>query len=299
MSESPMSRRRFLGASLATAATIGLPKQTAAAGTSSDKHICAFIKYVQSLSYDDMAEAIAELGFDGIESTVRGRGHVLPERVEEDLPKQVEAVRREGIDVTLITTDVRSVDQPLTQRVLRTAADLGVKKYRMGFYIYDPQRDIQPQLSTIRERFKELADLNRELGITAVYQNHAGAQYVGAPIWDLGELLRDIPADEIGMAFDIRHATVEGGLAWPLHYRRMAPHVGAVVVKDFDWQASSPRHVPLGQGRVDKRFFQLHRESGIDCPISLHVEYLGGSGAKENLAALKRDLAVLRKWAAV
>lgn len=293
-----IDRRVFLGGAMATAGAVAFSSRMAAAATPSANRpdLCAFIKFVQSLSYDEMAASIADIGFDGIESTVRNGGHVAPERVEDDLPKQMEAVKNHGLDITIMTTDVLGVDQPLTEKVLRTGAGLGIKKYRMGFYRYDADRNIMKQLAELRPRVQELAALNRELGITAVYQNHCGAQYVGAPIWDMQYLLADIPVSEIGVAFDIRHATVEGGLAWPLHYDIMKPHVGAVFAKDFQWVGKKPEHVPLGEGRVDSKFFQMHEESGIDCPISLHVEYLKNGDAQENLAALRRDFGTLKQW---
>ena len=42
--------------------------------------ICAFEKFLQDLSYDELADTIAELGFVGIEATVRNKGHVLSVR---------------------------------------------------------------------------------------------------------------------------------------------------------------------------------------------------------------------------
>ena len=293
-----LDRRKFLGASVAAAAAVGFTGNPLLAAEKSAKRppICAFIKFVQSLNYNDMAASVADIGFDGIESTVRKKGHVLPERVEQDLPKQLEAVKKHGMDITIMTTDVVSVDQPLTEKVLRTGASLGIKKYRMGFHRYDPNRGVMQQLDEIRPQMKELAAFNRELGLTAVYQNHCGANFVGAPLWDIKYLLQGIPANEIGVAFDIRHATIEGGLAWPLHYDIMKPHLGAVFAKDYQWQGKKAEHVPLGEGRVDKKFFDMHRESGIDCPISLHVEYLKKGDAQENLAAMRRDFNTLCKW---
>lgn len=296
-----VDRRQFLGATLMTAAATSLPGGIAAAAekvSSKRPEICAFTKFVQPLSYEDMAAAIAEIGFDGVEATVRAKGHVLPERVKEDLPKHCDAVRKHGLNMTIITTDVLGLDQPHTEEVLRTAASLGIKKYRMGFYRYDPERGVREQLDEIRPRLKDLAALNQELGMSAVYQNHCGANFVGAPLWDLHDLIKDIPVDQIGSAFDIRHATVEGGLAWPLHYDLMKPHIGAVFAKDFQWVGKKPEHVPLGTGRVDKDFFKMHLASGIQCPISLHVEYLKKGSVGENLTALRRDFDVLTKWLA-
>lgn len=293
-----VDRRKFLGTAAATAASVALPFRFAGGAAPAENRftICAFIKFVQSLSYDEMAESIAAIGFDGVESTVRAGGHVEPERVEDDLPRQFDAVKRHGLDFTMMTTDVLDVDQPLTERVLRTGAGLGIKKYRMGFYRYDQDRPVLDQLNEIRPRLKDLAALNRELGVTAIYQNHSGANFVGAPVWDLRYLLEDCPVDEIGVAFDIRHATIEGGLAWPLHYDVMKPHIGAVFAKDFEWKGHKTEHVPLGEGRVDKKFFKMHARSGIDCPVSLHVEYLKEGDANDNLAAMQRDLKTLRSW---
>ena len=292
-----LNRRTFIQGTTAAAIAAVAPTQFARAQSEADgPDICAFIKFVQSLSYNDMAASIAEIGFDGIESTVRNGGHVLPERVEEDLPKQFDAVKKNGIDITIMTTDVLGVDTPHAEKVLRTGAALGIKRYRMGFYRYDLKRGVMDQLKEIRPRLQELAEFNRELGITAVYQNHSGANYVGAPLWDLHHLLEDIPVNQIGSAFDIRHTTIESGLAWPLQYDLMKPHIGALFVKDFEWKGPKARHVPLGTGRVDREFVKLHQRSGNDCPISLHVEYLKEGDAQENLAAMKRDLGVLREW---
>ncbi|MEN1678447.1 MAG: TIM barrel protein [Planctomycetota bacterium] len=294
---SGVDRRAFLSAAAAAAAAGLAPRNAVAANATPPRpEICVFTKFLQSLSYDEMAAAVAEIGLDGVEATVRNKGHVLPERVEDDLPKHQEAITRHGLKTTMITTDVLDLDQPHSEKVLRTAASLGIKQYRMGFYRYDKNRGVREQLDEIGPRMRDVAALNRELGISAVYQNHSGAKYVGAPLWDLQSLLKDIPPSVIGNAFDIRHATVEGGLAWPLHYDLMKPHIGAVYVKDFKWVGKKPEHVPLGTGQVDSEFFKLHLATGPRCPISLHIEYLKKGDAQQNLAAIRRDFGVLKEW---
>ncbi|MCO6047103.1 sugar phosphate isomerase/epimerase [Aeoliella sp. ICT_H6.2] len=293
-----INRRHWLGGAAALSAAAVLPRSIAGAAEAESRTpiICAFIKFVQSLSYDALAEQIAAIGYDGIESTVRKGGHVDPQRVEEHLPQLVEAAQKAGIQVTIMTTDVLGLDQPLSERVLRTGAGLGIKKYRMGFYRYDLKQDIIQQLDEIRTRLRELAALNRELGMTAVYQNHSGANFVGAPVWDVHYLLDGIDPTEIGSAFDIRHATVEGGLSWPVQYNLMKPHIGAVFVKDFVWKGKKVQNVPLGDGRIDPKFFAMHKASGIQCPYSIHVEYLEQAGTKQNMQALANDLQQLKQW---
>jgi len=63
---------------------------------------------------------------------------------------------------------------------LRTAAKLGIKRYRTDWWSYDLKKPIWPQVEALRPVAKELAALNRAVGITGLYQNHAGYQRVGA-----------------------------------------------------------------------------------------------------------------------
>ncbi|MEM9658894.1 MAG: TIM barrel protein [Planctomycetota bacterium] len=258
--------------------------------------ICAFEKFLQDLSYDELADVVAELGFVGIEATVRQRGHVAPERVEEDLPKLVAALAARGLEITVMASDVVRIDDPINQRVLQTASDLGVTRYRMGYYRYDDEAPIPQQLEEFKPMVRDLAQANQELGLTALYQNHAGARNVGATVWDLYELIKDVPTDQIAVAFDIRHAAVEAGLAWPITYRLIQPHIGALFVKDFVWRDGKVENVPLGDGLVDPKFFASARRRHRDLPISLHVEYLTTAGVQPNIDALRKDLGVLRRW---
>jgi sugar phosphate isomerase/epimerase len=288
-------RRDFLRGALALGAAIasGAPARAAlhAAGRNP---ICAFIKFVQSLSYDELADSMAEIGFDGIEATVRRGGKIEPAQAVDELPKLVEALAKRNLKVTMITTDVLRADDPNTEPVLRTAAKLGVGMYRMGSYRYDLNRPVMDQLNAIGPLLTDLAALNRELGIQAVYQNHSGAEHVGAAVWDIYSQMKDLPTEQIALAFDIRHATIEAGLSWPTVYNAMRPRIATVYVKDFDWVGRQAEHVPLGKGRIDRTFFTRLQADKFQGPISLHVEYLERGTTEENLAALRRDFGVLR-----
>jgi len=287
-----ITRRTFLAGT--AAATCGVTS-LAADNTKPRFRYCAFVKFLQSLSFEQLAETIAEMGYDGIEATVRDKGQVLPERVEDDLPKLMDALRKYNLEITVMASSVNQVDQPHTEKVLRTAAALGVKRYRMAYYRYDMSRPVLEQLRELRPAVRDLVAMNRELGLSAVYQNHSGPSNVGAVVWDLQRLLRDYSPSEIGIAFDIRHATVEGGLAWPIHFNLAQPHLGAVYVKDFIWNGRKPKNVPLGDGQVDPAFFKVLKQSDFSGPVSVHVEYLGNAGVVENREALRKDLHKVRK----
>jgi sugar phosphate isomerase/epimerase len=282
----------------AAAGALALPGGViGAAATPQRFSYCAFIKFLTGMSFDDMADAIAEAGFDGIEVTARKKeSYIPPERADEELPRLREALTKRNLEITILTTDIVRADEPGAETLLRAAAANGIKRYRLGFLRYDLQRPILPQLAAMQPVIRDVAAMSREVGIAALYQNHCGADMMGATIWDLHSLIKDYPVDEIGCVFDIRHATVEAGEAWPIYWDLMKPHLGAISVKDFNWKNRKSQHVPLGTGQLDPKFFAIVRDSKFSGPISVHVEYAGDRDAQANAAALKTDFATLRKW---
>ena len=76
-----------------------------------------FSKHLQFLDYNKMSIAAAEMGFDGLDLTVRKNGHVLPENVVEDLPKAVTAMKKYGLAPKMITTNVWDAQDIVNQNV--------------------------------------------------------------------------------------------------------------------------------------------------------------------------------------
>src|SRR4029453_3932781 len=98
--------------------------------------IAVFSKHLQWLPFADVGPVIADSGFRAVDLPVRPGGHVLPERVEDDLPRAVETLRRSGLSVPMMATAITDASDPLTRRVLETARKLGVSHYRMGYWTY-------------------------------------------------------------------------------------------------------------------------------------------------------------------
>jgi sugar phosphate isomerase/epimerase len=292
------SRRNFLRTSAAVAAcAFAKPLSTFSEPAKPRYEFCAFEKPLQFLSFDELADLMAELGFNGIEAAVRKNGHVLPENVQEELPRFIDALLKRKLEMTILTSDINSTEQPHAERVLRLAAKLGVKRYRMLWFRYDLQKPILPQLDALAPRLKALAALNRELGLTALYQNHSGADIVGSPLWDLFGIIKEFSPKEVAFAYDIRHAVVEGGLNWPIQFNLVKSHLGAICVKDFVWENRKVKNVPLGEGLVDRKFFPMLKETGYTGPISIHVEYLEKSKDRKVLSeAFRSDLEKAKGW---
>lgn len=292
---SDITRRELLKGA---AAALALPQETRPAWK-----IGGFTKALQDLSPEKTAEAAVEAGWDGIECPVRAKGHVLPERVEEDLPKMVEALKAKGLSILILATDIRGADEPLTQKVLRTAAKAGVTLYRLGPSRYKEGVSLPRQLDELRPRLRDLAALNKELGVTGLLQNHSGNGSVGAAIWDLHDLLKDADPRQLGVHYDVGHATVEAGLSWPNNFALIRDRVGAVIVKDFYWkhtpgEGQKTVWCPLGRGSISPKFFGMLKSSGFRGPITMQFEYPweGGDGLESRLRALKEDNRKLREW---
>jgi sugar phosphate isomerase/epimerase len=290
------NRREFLIAASAAAAS---PLLAQTDSVVPKQKISVFTKPFNSLSFDELADRIAEIGFDGIEATIRKGGNIESSAVEDELPELVEALGKRNLEITIMTSDINDPDDPITEKVLRAAATLGIKRYRMKYLKYDLSRSVIEQINQWKPRLKDLAAINHDFGVLGLYQNHAGSGTFGSPIWDIDLALEGISPSEIGVAYDIRHATVEGGQSWPTTFNMIRPRVDTVYVKDFQWSGNKPINVPLGKGRVEKRFFQMMRDSDFHGPISLHEEYLDHRKSElvpEHLAAIKADLAQLKAW---
>ncbi len=292
------TRRTFLRNLSALAFTTPLMAET----PKTKNTVCFFTKHLIGLSYDDIASLGAEAGYNGVESPIRPKGHIEPEKVVDELPKYIEALKKQGLEMTIMTSGINEVSkEQRTEEVLRTAAKLGVKRFRMNYYKYDLKQPIWDQLQAVRPKIKDLVGLCKEIGIQPMFQNHSGKDYFGAPVWDIYSIMREYPAADFSFAYDILHSTCEGGLSWPLEFNLVKDHIGAAYFKDFKWNGRKLVTCPLGEGQVDPKYGEMLMKTGYSGPISLHLEYLEGN--PKDAAVLKgfreahvRDFATLKGW---
>ena len=277
--------------------------------SNSTRKVYIFSKHLQWLSYEKMAETTKQIGYDGVDLTVRPNGHVLPEKVKEDLPKAVKAIKKSGLLADRMTIAATDPDDQITLDILETASKLGVTNYRMGWFAYDQSISIQKNIEVFNAKLQKFAAINKRLGLVAAYQNHAG-EMAGGPVWDIGLMLEGVDPKTVGVRYDIRHATVEGGQSWPRGLKYLASRINSFDVKDFIWKEIDgqwqPFNVQIGDGMVDfKRYCQIIKELNIAGDFTIHLEYpLGGAEhgtyeltcpPEEVISAMKHDLNALRK----
>ena len=268
--------------------------------------LCLFSKPLPFLGYTDLGKVLHQIGIPGVDLTTRPRGHVLPENVEQDLPKAHAELNAQGVEISMITTGLTSIQDPAARPTLYTAARLGIPFFKLGYYRYPKDvSHLEDVLAKVKTEVEGLAGLAQHAGIRGGFHNHSGT-YVGAAMWDHWWLMRDIDPQWMGFYFDPMHATIEGGYGgWKIGFRRLAHNLKMVSIKDFYWEKRDGvwkrRVCPLGEGMVPlEEFFPLLAATDFDGPITLHMEYeIDGpteSARRDNvLKAIEKDYRYLTK----
>ncbi len=306
-----ISRRDFIKKSAIVASTIpfisigekmmAITRQTQPTET---LDVSIFSKHLQFLNYRELGEKAAEMGFAGIDLTVRAGGHVEPKTVKTDLPKAVAEIKQGGSKVRMIATTIENVNNPMDVDILRTASDCGIKYYRPNWLKYPKGKSLPESLEMYAHQLKDLSLLNKKLGVIGCYQNHAGS-LVGGSLWEVYKILELVDKNYFGAQYDIRHAIVEGANSWVNGLELIHSQIKTIVVKDYKWSIVNGKweliNTPIGEGMVDfKKFFRMLKDYQIKVPVSMHCEYDLGGAEKGNrkisvyprviFDAMKKDL---------
>ena len=263
-----------------------------------------FSKMLQQLSIAEAGDAIARMGFDGVDLTVRDKGHILPENVVTGLPPAVEMLRGKGLVVGMLTTGVTSVDDPCAADIFRTAAASGVKYLKLGYWLYGGFGTIRESIEKVRGDLKGLEGLAQEHGVTACIHTHSGNFLTADPA--ICSLLVDgLDPEAIGIYADAGHIVLEGGYGvWRQGLDLVSGRLRLVAAKSFGWFPEAngglravrwkSKTLPFDKGMTDwKEFFTCLRAIPYDGFISLHSEY-NDLSLDELLKQTEADLALAK-----
>jgi sugar phosphate isomerase/epimerase len=305
------SRRQFIRRTMPAIAALGLAPKAARLAFGAPAFappVAVFSKVYQELKLDfeQSAEVTAEGGLDGIDCPVRPGGEIAPPAAADQMPLYAEALRRHGVRMLLLTTGIVGVSSPHAGEILRTAKGLGITCYRLGYWAHRPDRPAERLLAEIAPQLKDLAAMNKELGVCGVYQNHSAPQNharrnAGCDLAELYDMVKDLDPDQIGVAFDLGHAIVEHGDRWREHFERLKPHIRVVYIKDVQRPA---KFVRFGEGEFGRSgFFPLLARMNYRAPLSMHVDEFNwapdGHKTRQVLVQnLKECRRVLGQWLA-
>jgi sugar phosphate isomerase/epimerase len=244
-----------------------------------------FSKMLQEFPVGEAARRMKALGFEGVDLTVRPKGHVEPEGVALALPKAVAAIRDQGLTVPMISTAITSASEPHAEAVVMAAVHEGVRRLKLGYWNVPKGGKLREATDQARREIDGLEKLAEKYNVTFGVHNHSGPGYVNCQPAIIWMLLKDRNPDRIAAYFDPGHATVEGGNGgWRQGFELLGPHLRLVAVKDFGWKSGpgkvkadwQSQQVPLKDGIVPwAEFFSGLAKLRYDGPVSLHSEYKG------------------------
>ncbi len=261
-------------------------------------NMVVFAKMFQKLPLPEFAGIMADIGFEGVDLTVRPGGYIAPEEVEEKLPEAVDILKSEGLSIPMITTSIVDVNEPYAEEIFKTASECGVKYLKLGYWPYEGFGKLNAQIENARKSLREIEKLSRKYGINAAIHTHSGMFLTAEPAVVL-EILRDFNPDFVGAYIDPGHMVVEGGLAgWLMGMDMLSSRIRMVAVKDFAWVRRGGSWkvevVPLGKGLVPwRKVFEILKHIDFKGPVSIHCEY-EGVPLKRIIEQAGRDLNYVR-----
>jgi len=242
--------------------------------------ICVFSKHLQEFGFAELGSRLADAGFPGVDLTVRPGGHVEPAEVRDRLPEAVETLKAAGVEVSMITTTILSIDDEYARETIETAAAHGIGFYKFGYYLYDGSGDIEARLADASAKLRDLAAFSKEHGICGGYHNHSGWEYIGASLPHVARILAEADPDGACAYFDVGHAVGEGAKgSWKQGFDELAPRIRMAALKELS-AGLSPDGNPwatlaMGEGAVPwaEVAARLRRIGDQLGPVSIHAEY--------------------------
>lgn len=269
-----------------------------------------FSKHLGELSVAEAGKRVKELGFDGLDLTTRPGGHVLPEQVKTALPEAVRTLADQGLQVPMLTTGIVDAGEPHAEEILATAAELGIRNLKLGYWRYQPFGTLRAQLDAARKALDGLEALARKHNVRVSPHIHSG-NYLTAEATTLYLLLQGRDPHHVGAYLDPGHMTLEGMAGgWLQGMDLLQEFISMIAVKSFGlfpqkndatgetkW---ADRLVPLKEGTVRWReVFQSLKQLGWDGVVTFHSEYQGSHSWKdltleELITQTREDVAYLR-----
>ena len=258
--------------------------------------VILFSQNLAQIEYPELGDIVKQMGFDGVDLTVRPGGHVEPRLANVDLVRAFEVMDGEGLAIPVITTALTTAMDRTAVPVLALAGMSGARVFRPGYWPYGGNPNIMLRLAEVQRDFVGLMNIGRQYNLAGAFHNQVGDN-VGAAIWDVQRVIEPLDPALAGFYFDPCNATAEGGGGgWEIALRLALPRIKAVTIQDFVWEKRNGRwqmtRCPLGQGMVDwTKFFQILAQAGYMGPVTLEAGY----AAKDMPSALVSDLQFARK----
>jgi len=296
-----MDRRQALQI-LAAAAATRLAAQTPQAQTQRRApEIVVFSQNLIQIEYPELGDIVKQMGFDGVDLTIRPGGHVEPRLANVDLVRAFEVMSGEGLSIPVITTALTTPADRTAVPVIALAGMSGAKVFRPGTWplvsnmVSNMGPNVGARLAEVQRDIAALMNIGRQYTIALGFHNEIG-DAVGVAVSDVQRMLEPFDPAWAGYYFDVFNAAVQGDGSYEAALRVALPRLKAVTIQDFvienKGEKKQVKRCPLGEGIVDwPKLFQTLAQAHYTGPITLEVGYT----ARDMPSALVRDLQFTRK----
>ena len=263
-----------------------------------------FSKMFKDRSIDQLVELAQEHGLDGYDLCVRPEYPVNPDNASEELPEAVSILRRNGLDVPMVTGnfDLLESNNPTARPILAAMAKADVRLLKLGYFRFDTEtQSYLAEVDRIRTVFAGWELLGREYGVKICYHTHSNG-WMGLNGGSLAHLLQGFDPACLGAYIDSAHLAVEGE-AFAFAAGMVREYLSIVALKDVlltrqeknghgYFEKSWPE---AGKGIVDwTAVFDALADTGYGGPLTVHCEFQ--VPPEEFPAALKREVAFFRRF---
>jgi sugar phosphate isomerase/epimerase len=194
-----------------------------------------FPKFQSHLEPAALAALVREAGLDAVNLVIREGYWVSPDRVAEEAPRFVEAMRAEGVRVPFATAGFDLDELARGEAPLEALAGCGIRDFRPGYFSRTtggpPVRELVDAARGTMERVARVCEAS---GTRCVYQLHHGTLFPSASsVWPI---VAGLPPEAVGVALDPGNQSKEGLEDWDRSCSLLGEYVAAAGVKD-----SAPR----------------------------------------------------------
>lgn len=263
--------------------------------------LVVFAKHLKPLSIPELVKRGRYFGVDGYDYPIRPGYAVNPDNVATALPELARALRSEGLDLPMCTSDHTLLDPavPFAERLMAALAENGVPLLKPGTWRYRPEIDYWTMIDEVRRCLDGWARLAEKHNVAVCLQTHSGP-WLGCNAAGMMHMIRGYDPRRIGAYLDCGHLALSGEDFF-MACNIVGPHFRILGVKDMkkrwverDGKRSVQRMATrVGKGVVDfADVFANAVRVGFDGPVTIHVEYEGGPDAL--LRSTRRDATFFR-----
>lgn len=244
----------------------------------------------------ELAQRVKKMGFQGIEYPFRTGYQVEMKKASQDLPLLVQAMKNEGIEITVATANFHENSSSNVEAFYEAVGKVGIPFIRPDYYS-SGGLDFWSQLQAARKKVKSLAKLSAKYGPKTLLHNHNGSLLTCSCLG--ARMLADTCSPKhVGLYIDFAHLSIDGE-PFEMALGICGEYLALVGVKANRYMAGQRN----GNGQLQYKIewvslrdgitnwtqaVKLLKEIGYDGPYVFHAEFSANKQAAQ-LVVQDRD----------